>query len=382
MDLDAKDCMRVHSWFLIAITCISGQRLLAQVAPTRLRGNVELTIGGAAETRDSYTFEDIRGLAYDSRGNILVADSRANIVRVFDNKGLYLFGIGRAGAGPGDLRAPCCITVLDGDRLWVQESGNYRFSLFELRPARAVYVRSVRMPKQSVSEGWRLQVDERGQLLYPMWELDAGAGTWRTSATWLDSTGRISQQTQIPEPPADSLGSFLFQQAGGAATYQQPFGPRGLKALGPRGDIAVAVSSRYSIAWLGSDGGVVAKLQKATTEVPLSDREKTAASKTISSIKQRTGGQFPFGVPSHKPPLVDLGFDLDGRLWAERSVGDGQSHEADVYDRAGRLISTVQWPADIRLIQWTCRGDLALGIGTDSLGVQRVVRLRFVRSQI
>ena len=51
--------------------------------------------------------------------------------------------------------------------------------------------------------------------------------------------------------------------------------------------------------------------------------------------------------------------------------------EADVYDRDGRWVATMVWPAGIRLVTWTVRGRTGLGVAIDSLGVQRVVRLQF-----
>ena len=82
-------------------------------------------------------------------------------------------------------------------------------------------------------------------------------------------------------------------------------------------------------------------------------------------------------LPNRKMPLQALGFDLDGRLWVERSVVDGQPGEADVYDRNGQWSAIMQWPAGVTMRYWTVRGRTGLAVAEDEDGVQRVVRVQF-----
>ena len=79
-------------------------------------------------------------------------------------------------------------------------------------------------------------------------------------------------------------------------------------------------------------------------------------------------------------PLNDLGFDLEGRLWVQRSVAPAAPCEADLYARDGKLIATVTWPANIRFFGWAVRGRTGIGLQVDEDGVQRVVRVQFAGS--
>jgi hypothetical protein len=71
-------------------------------------------------------------------------------------------------------------------------------------------------------------------------------------------------------------------------------------------------------------------------------------------------------------------FDQESRLWILLSVPDGEPAHALVHGLDGQLLGERTWPSEVDLgfPAWI-EEDHALGIATDSLGVQRVVRLRF-----
>ena len=82
-------------------------------------------------------------------------------------------------------------------------------------------------------------------------------------------------------------------------------------------------------------------------------------------------------VPDRKSPLEALGLDLDGRLWIERLVADGQPGEADVYDRPGRWSAIFEWPRAVTMRLCAVRGRTGLGIEEGADGAQRVVGLQY-----
>ena len=61
------------------------------------------------------------------------------------------------------------------------------------------------------------------------------------------------------------------------------------------------------------------------------------------------------------------------------SVAAGEPRRADVYDRSGELVYEMEWPADVRLMLGQMDSETAFGVSRDSLGVERVVGLRFHR---
>jgi len=347
------------------------------------RAVIDLTIGTVSENRDDYIFEDIRGLTLDGQGRLFVAEYKANEVRVFSGSGRLLYKIGRHGAGPGDLDGPCCISLAPDGRLWVKEFTNHRYSIFQVDSTRGVFRWSLVLPR-AVSYGGdgRITWNAEGEVA-DINGLPAKDGhPTGLLRTMLDSTGRATRLDSFPEAPPDSVEAAVhFQNSPnggrGSAWVLQPFGPTRLRAFGPAGLSAQAMSSRYGVEVKDATGKRLALLPRVVSGPVLSARERQFASTTIKAIESRWNESLPFGVPDRKPPLADLGFDLDGRLWVELSVPNGQPHVADVYDENFRRIATMEWPSNVRLASWAIRGMTGLGVARDSLGTMSVVRLQF-----
>jgi len=351
-----------------------------QRSPSSLRASIIATLGSADEMRDAYIFTDVRGLTTDSNGRILVADYAANEVRVFNSTGAHVHTIGRLGAGPGDLSHPCCIAFARDGNLWVREQGNRRYSVFALGDSSARFLRSVpQLVSNPAGALDRVAWSNEGRLV-DVGDLSGGA----YQRALMGADGSVQWDTIAPADP-DSLSSKMIQRrlpdgSVGTSTYSQPFGPRALRAFGPSGEVAMAVSSRYAVTWKDLGGKTIALLRRNVVGPPLSDRERTSAKRTLESIAQRNGmnvSSLPFDVPGRKPPLRAIGFDLNGRLWIERSVPDGQNREADVYDRQGRFVAITSWPSHVRLDLWTVRDRGAIGIASDSLGTISIVKMLF-----
>lgn len=87
----------------------------------------------------------------------------------------------------------------------------------------------------------------------------------------------------------------------------------------------------------------------------------------------------PFKPLARKPPLDALTFSTDGDLWVQRTTAAGAPHEADVYDKNGRMVAVAEWPTGFALMSYrtTIAGRTALAVAMDSLDVERVVRVRF-----
>jgi len=342
-----------------------------------MTAEVELVIGsGSDENGKAPVFEDIRGLLITPKGEIVVADSRAAVVYGFSPDGRNLWTIGRPGAGPGDLRSPCCIS-LNRQLLWIQESGNYRFSSFFLDQSPPRFAWTVRMPSQSTTEGNPLSVVGDGLLLYEMQEIDPATGITSSAIVYVDSSGHVGRRLPLPDPPADSVATFTVRANGGTTTYVQPFGPRKLRAVGPGGVTAEAISSRYAVSLFDASRKRTTVIQGIDRLGPaLSAKEQASAERTVGAIRQRTDGRFPFGVPDRKPVISGLGFDPTGRLIVQLSVAQGQPNEADVYESSGRLSFHLTWPANVQMRYWALYPDKALGVQMDSLGTQQVVRMR------
>jgi hypothetical protein len=381
--------------FLSALVMVGGltscnreKHTVDEVSAPRFGGVIDLRIGGPDDSDKAYLFTDVRGLALDSTGRVFVADNQSSEVRVFSPTGRYQFTIGRPGRGPGDLLSPCCLAIAADGRLWVEEPPNLRYSVFEVGATSARLRSTVRMPSQASGRLDRVSWDSSGHVLHSSTAFLPPTQQFRLVRSRLDAAGDELGRDTVPDPPAESLAVAQVTRVSGggrmrtvgATSVAQPFGPSSLRAFGPGGERALAVSSRYAILWLDISNRPITIVQREVKAPQVSHRERSDAETMLEQLARNLGvarSAIPFAIPRRKTPITDLGFDLDGRLWVERSVAEGEPREADVFDRSGRWVSTMVWPADVRLNLWTVQGHSALGVAVDGFGAQRIVRLHF-----
>ena len=373
---------------LLVLVACSGREDAADGAdePAARRGEVELSIG-EIDGAEEYTFARIGGIAVDSAGRMFVADNDAHTVRIFSPDGKFVRAIGRHGQGPGEFVEPCCI-ALRGDTLWVRDGGNVRYDAFVVQDTTAVPLPSIRMAHHDVNRWAPVTFDASGNVIDVGTDPNVGnvPGAPSLLARFhLDRTGRVVAKDTVPAPPADSTPVHKATSrtpTGGFMTrfIYAPYPPLALRAYSPTGEQARAVSSRYSIAWLGADGRVL-RTVTGTAEPPALSASEVARAESalVRDMKwiEKGDSDSPFKVPSHKQPLREMYFDLDGRLWVELSVSQGADRRAHVYDRDGRHAYTVEWPSNVNLSRFgAIRGMTGYGVLTDSLDVERVARLR------
>ena len=91
-----------------------------------------LTIGDAGAPAE-YLFEGIQQVAVLLDGSVCVADgpfSPKPSVRVFGRDGRLIRSIGRVGEGPGEFRSVLGIAQTPDGRIFLQDPGNNRISVY------------------------------------------------------------------------------------------------------------------------------------------------------------------------------------------------------------------------------------------------------------
>lgn len=374
---------------LILVVGISTLVVQRQATPASTAA-VDLTIGGGSEAREEYSFVAISGLAFAADGRIVVTDLRDHVVRVYERSGQFVYRIGRQGAGPGEFTFPVSATIDNEGLLWVRDDGNRRFNAYELAPARATFRTSVRYDHApGVNRVEPIGFDSVGRLVSIGAIRDQGRSP-KPARFHLARDGRVARVDTVPTPPADSTGerSVLTKATTPGVSvqtthyYYQPFGPRFLVAHALNGEWARVVTSRYDVEWFSGDGRRLRTIRRSAQGPLLSGAERERGQKSIDEFitSARVPASSIPGLPGRKSPVLALAFDSDGSLWVERSVRDGEPREADVYDREGRLLTAVRWSREVDLLGLqlvATSGSHALGVASDSVGVQRVVRLRW-----
>jgi DNA-binding beta-propeller fold protein YncE len=151
------------------------------------------------------------GLARDAaHGRVYVADTGADNIKVFDDKGGLLSVIGQPGDGAGEFNAPTHISIRN-DRLYISDTLNARVQVLTLDGRvlaqlgkRGLYVGNLTRPKGVATDvdgnvyvvesyyDHLLVFDADGRYLMPIGGTGSGIGRFYLPAgAWSDSAGRI-----------------------------------------------------------------------------------------------------------------------------------------------------------------------------------------------
>jgi hypothetical protein len=321
-----------------------------------------------------------------------VADAQDNQIRVFSPTGVIATRVGRTGSGPLEFKGLSLLAFGPDRHLWARDEGNARLLVFDVSRAPARNVRTVPLTTYSGGSRAAIVFEPDGANVDESITFDARTQRFLPLRLKRTTAGAIVRTDTLREPPevAAGLHRITKEQKDAAgkivgmsqALVSQPYGPMWLRAYGPGGVRAEAVSTRYEVRVIGADGRLLRTLRRALPPVPLSTRERQAAEKQLDervATHGATRSALPFGVPRTIAPVTALVWARDGALWVERAVADGAPAEADVYDAAGRLVAVAELPRgfQMRAAMPFIDGRTAYGVVRDSLDVESVVRVRF-----
>lgn len=345
--------------------------------------DVEFRIGG--HTNDpAYQFVEVRDIAILPDYGFVVADPRGRRAARFDADGRHLGELGRLGEGPGEFAGgsdlPRSVAVHPNGDVWVNTSRKHL--IFALAETGAAYVKS--MPNRWTSSG------------KPMFSADGRIGLTELDVRghfgarlWVDSAWSILRVDTLPAYTDEDLGysRATWEQGDGRESYSAtpaPFGPRDRLAHARTGGYARAVTSRYEIDLYGPDGVLLQTIRREHSGPMVSGAERQHEESVIDSMTA-VFEQYPFRVefepgeiPEQKPPIHNLWFDEDGRLWVKLWDMDGDPlARAHVYSGDGEFRFHAAWPRDVSLQHGAIRGDVAIGFATDEFDVPEIVRVVF-----
>jgi len=356
----------------------SSDTVQTDVAVTKWNGVVDLTIDSLNGKNQEFGF--VSGIAVDKAGRVFVADGRFSSLAAFDSTGRALYTVGRQGAGPGEFNRPCCLAFDPQGALWLRDTGNGRFSRFLVGDTGAAFRGQLVMPSADVGSYASLTFDQAGRLV-DVGTMQAPRGSNDIVRFHVDSSGEVVRADTIAAPPDDSLSGRQIPRGNVTSYLYQPYGPAFLTAHAPGGGWARAVSSHDLVRWVvGGDTTHTVIVRRDVIGPALSARERAQADSQLTAEATRlglAGSAVPFKVPGAKPPIKHIFFDQQGRLWVQLSMADGEENRADLYDTSGHRIAMAQWPLDIDLDNGYIGDRVAYGVRQDSLGVVRVVRVRF-----
>jgi hypothetical protein len=198
-----------------------------------------------------------------------------------------------------------------------------------------------------------------------------------TSGKTVRSTIELAQTDNVTPP-------FLYTTTSGTAVttmyLYQPFGAQMLRADGPFGTYALAGSGKYSVRWFAANGKLLRTITRDVNGPRLTSNERVQGDSQLVAIAKNAKtsvSSLPFKLPANRPPLADIYFDADSRLWVQRTTQPGSPREADVYAPDGKLAFTAVWPESVRMASGFIKGTTAWGLTYDADDVPHIVRMVF-----
>ncbi|WP_420464030.1 hypothetical protein [Candidatus Palauibacter sp.] len=362
------------------------------------RGEIDLAIG-VMDGAQEYLFENVRALTRDAAGRIYVGDGGARDVRVYGPEGRYLFHVTGPGEGPGELRWDVCGLTFEGEGLlWVDAWNSYE--VFGVTGDDAEHVRQV-LPPHLVQRVGEVTVNRATLCEKPMFTGPTGL-TFATDYFYLDdegeidaerllvsvaSDGEIRNRVTIPERDlGDTSWPVAVWRHPNRGREEMPVAPpfynRNILVHAPDARSAHLYTREYLVQLFDANGEVRREIRRDIAGPLVTEAEARRERERLDARRGSFGDmliEFPsIEMPERKPPVGDMWYDEDGRLWVRLAWAEADEVlRAHVYDPEGEILFTAEWPRGIDLTLGGVSGDVALGVQRMEFDVQRVVRLRF-----
>lgn len=330
------------AFLLAALGCDDSAVPVSRTEPTAVP---EPTLVTTIVSTDSLSFNAVDvGVGPGTR--ILVLDSDAWQILVFDSSGRMLSRIGREGSGPGEIRVAKDLEVGMNGTMAVADVGNARIGFWSP---------DGRWLGQSTLRRWVHDLAWIPAGLFAKQESAGGLQLRRV--VWDDSGGSEVAGALLPRALMDSTG------------MNWEFGP--VDVLSPGRGLFAYPDSVYVVMETDSIGQVVTTFQRHDVErVPLSSAER----EVIAARFRQAAAQRP-GLPMAEPPefkrlIMDIAADDRGRLWILRSTLDGVDAEFDVFGPDGSYLGIVRVPSPVR--RFELQGEYLIAYGESDVGESAV----------
>lgn len=330
----------------------------------------DLRIGSAASA-EADEFSRIADVWVDDLDRMWVIDAMTVEIRVFDPDGRHVRTFGTRGAGPGELALPLTLEAGPDEHVWVADSGNRRWAVFDTAGAFTAH--------HPYAPGMYRFGDRWGSdgLLYthlaPATLADTDVLIVRRA---LRDTGLEPVDTiETPPLPFGERVPISFVRDGRQMTMMvpMPFQATGVRLLDAGSGWWVgAPGPEYAVTLQSFAGDTLIRIHRDAPRVPV-----TAVQ--IDAALERMGveGMDRSLVPEYHPPYRELWRLPDGHLLVRRTAEAGDA--VDVFDDGGSFQSTLSLPLGDRFELFHATDRALYGAYEDDFGVPHVVRVAIRR---
>jgi hypothetical protein len=348
----------------------------AQAPHWRVTPRPEVRIG-EVEGVGPYVFGTVSAALKLGDGRLIVADGRANEIRVFDRSGKHLATHGRTGSGPGEYQWLRQLWRAPGDSLIALDARIGKLTV--LSPA---FVPARTLPVQLFPEG----ATQDGALIRVAIQTPASEMKYDVVTEFRALLIRVDPHTQKQDTMATVAGGrsfFKLASGAGVRAYPIPFNAAPSTAIA--GDAIVYGAGGREIERFDGRGKRLAPIRLTAARQRVTradvDRFEKYHLDLARTPEQRATLKDVFTqvkAPDEMPAHSMLKLDLTGNLWVQHYAPPWQeARQWDVYSPDGRLIATISLPP--RFTVYEIGVDYVLGTTKDELDVERVELYRLLK---
>lgn len=360
----------------IAIALVTVSAPLDLAAQARWRLQEIARVGGSDEGLAS--FNDIRDLQLDDKGQLWVLDFQLSSLRLFGADGRPIKEVARRGAGPGELGRTNGFRPLPDGRLVARDYSNRRWTLFAPDGS---FASQARGDFTSYGYRWEAGVDREGRVVEQtsVRRGDSGALVlvrWSADFTRADTTEFPTGCVDGEMPPSGIEGKSGFVGI--------PFAPRVVSTLSPTGALWCASTDGYVVRRIPFGANAADReLKRTVPRVPIARAVRDSAIAAVQEFLVKIGGPVkpwnPATVARDRGPIVALETDEQDRLWVLRETPQGPL-ELDVWDARGAHVASLPVPLTYQYSPlFRIRGDRIAMVVLDADDLPTIVMARIVR---
>ena len=380
------DAQAGSGWTTIVDTLPSGTVHVVNTPPANeapsWQLHEELRIG-SVDGEGPTTFGEIKALVVDSTGRIIVLESQAQEVRVFEADGQHFATYGGKGGGPGEFESAFGLMQATNGLLYVPDQRNARMSVLSVDSG---FLRSYPLTLLRWGYIWDGVMRHDDHILVPSLVFETRRGLVRIYSPDLTQVDSVL----MPEPAvvnqSDPPGAFAWSSADEQVSgyTRVPFFATGAGFL-----------DKFGMGWASTPGDPAYRIHRMTLSGDTTLRVETRRSPLPVTVPERDSamnaiyeGLKEYGVtrldaskiPPYKPTVLGLFTDDGGALWVQTSSPDSL-RRYDVYSPGGEYRGSVVSSLNaVSYLQPVVRGDEFYAVVLDELDVPYVVRARIHRN--
>ena len=301
----------------------------------------EWRIGG--DTGDEkYILSRPTDIAYDSRGNLFILDSRDKCIKKYSPAGKHIITFGRKGQGPGEMTRPYNIEIDPDDNIVVYDFSGRRFSVFSNDGENIA-------TKRFNERIWIFCITHSGKYLIEThkWNLKPGKGDLHKIILYSpDLTYEMTIDSAY-------VNENLFVSEGNRFTnIPVPFHDRLFWTILPSENIVTAWSGDYNIKIFTPEGDVIKSFRHKGKKIKVTAKDKNEHFNSLGFATSDGGAskgvpQFvrdKTELPKYKPFFTYILADNEGNILVRLYEKKGNNYLWDVFDKNGKYLTKIALP--------------------------------------